>query len=144
MPSLNFQERFVPLIESGQKCQTIRLVGKRPIKPGDPLFLFTGLRTKKCRRLFPPFPYFMYGKKYVTIPGTGELKLEDVPFVICKSVEPIRISDITVGNKLNNMYQCYEEMLKIANDDGFNHLKVFKQFFQNQYGLPFEGVLIKW
>lgn len=63
MPSLNFSV-FVDKVELGLrepknplgKRQTIRkirvLKGKpHPIKLGDPLYLFTGMRTKNCRRL---------------------------------------------------------------------------------------------
>ena len=51
MPALNFQKQFVPLIESGEKRQTIRSQRKQPIKVGDLLYLYTGQRTKNCRKL---------------------------------------------------------------------------------------------
>lgn len=51
MPALNFQARFAPLIISGAKRQTIRRVRKTPIKPGDRLCLYTGMRTKGCRKI---------------------------------------------------------------------------------------------
>lgn len=51
MPSLNFQKQFAPLVESGDKPHTIRAKRKHPIKQGDTLYLYTGLRTKKARRL---------------------------------------------------------------------------------------------
>ncbi len=54
MPSLNFKARFAPDVVAGIKTQTIRAPRKdgRPhCIPGDPLHLFTGMRTKYCRRL---------------------------------------------------------------------------------------------
>ena len=51
MPALNFKKEFADLVESGQKTQTIRQVRKRPIKPGDMLYLYTGMRTKSCQKL---------------------------------------------------------------------------------------------
>jgi hypothetical protein len=48
---LGFQKQFVPLILSGEKKQTIRAIRKRSFKIGDPLQLYTGLRTKNCMKL---------------------------------------------------------------------------------------------
>jgi len=43
----NFRERFAPFILSGKKTHTIRAVRIHPDKPGNILYLYTGLRTKK-------------------------------------------------------------------------------------------------
>jgi hypothetical protein len=51
MPALNFRPQFADLVSSGQKTQTIRQVRKCPIKVGDTLWLYTGMRTKQCRLL---------------------------------------------------------------------------------------------
>ena len=48
MPAYNFQARFAPLVETGQKERTIR---GREAKIGTTAYLFTGMRTKQCRRL---------------------------------------------------------------------------------------------
>src|SRR5262249_12848109 len=50
---LNFRADFAPLVESGAKPHTIRARrtdGRDPL-PGDPLHLYTGLRTKSARLL---------------------------------------------------------------------------------------------
>lgn len=47
----NFQPRFVPAIESGEKCHTIRAPRKNPDKPGNVMHLYTGLRHKGARLL---------------------------------------------------------------------------------------------
>jgi hypothetical protein len=44
MPALDFQARFAPLVESGEKRQTIRKRRKRPIGVGQTLYLWTGQR----------------------------------------------------------------------------------------------------
>ena len=49
MVAINFQKQFAAAIESGQKTQTIR--AKARCKPGDRLQLYTGMRTKGCRKL---------------------------------------------------------------------------------------------
>lgn len=57
MPAYNFQKQFAPLVESGQKRQTIRAIGKRRhARPGESLQLYTGQRTKACRKLISPDP----------------------------------------------------------------------------------------
>jgi hypothetical protein len=49
----SFSTRFAPLVESGSKRQTIRVPRKdgRVPEPGDVVHLFTGMRTRACRRL---------------------------------------------------------------------------------------------
>ncbi|HBS43197.1 MAG TPA: hypothetical protein DEA26_10980 [Oceanospirillales bacterium] len=51
MALLNFQKRFAPDVKSGKKRQTIRRTRKRPIKAGERLHLYTGLRTRSTAKL---------------------------------------------------------------------------------------------
>lgn len=51
MPALGFRPQYAALILAGRKDQTIRAPRKVPIKPGDRLHLFTGMRTKNCRKI---------------------------------------------------------------------------------------------
>jgi len=52
MVAYNFQGRFADAVESGEKHQTIRAEGKRRhAHPGDKLQLYSGQRTKSCRKL---------------------------------------------------------------------------------------------
>jgi hypothetical protein len=116
MPAYNFMPQFAHLVGSGEKRQTIRLVRKRPTKPGDFLYLKMGMRTKECRDLLPP--------------------------QACKSVEPILIfpPNLTVNGQVLSMV----EILDLAWADGFETVDHFIDFFKNQYGFPFEGEIIKW
>ena len=51
MPALPFQPKLKPAILSGTKPGTVRQVRvKNPIKIGDTLYHFTGMRTKKCKK----------------------------------------------------------------------------------------------
>ena len=141
MPSLSFQSQFIELIQSGNKRQTIRPIRKNPIKAGDKLYLFTGLRTKKCMKLITPydsqFEYTYNGKKVSF----------NLDYVICKSVERIRIfeSEMKFGKHLHLTINGKRYMIdKIAINDGFSGMVDFIDFFKTKYGLPFEGVLIKW
>jgi hypothetical protein len=51
MPALSYHTQFATAVEVGQKLQTIRALRKVPIKSGDILYHYTGMRTKACRRL---------------------------------------------------------------------------------------------
>ena len=52
MPAYSFQERFIPMILDGSKCQTIRKRREKGYaKPGDTLYLYFAMRTKWCRKL---------------------------------------------------------------------------------------------
>lgn len=49
MPAYNFQRQFVEPILSLEKPHTIRPERKNPTEVGDMLYLYTGMRTKKCK-----------------------------------------------------------------------------------------------
>ena len=93
MPALNFMKQFADAVESGEKRQTIRAYRKDGLDPkvGDTLYLYTGMRTKQCRKL-------------------GEVK--------CKSVEPIYLSwegcDFTIHQErwaTNDGFDSFTHML---------------------------------
>ena len=54
MVAYNFSIEFADLVASGKKCQTIRQSLR--CKVGDRLQLYTGQRTKECRKLITPDP----------------------------------------------------------------------------------------
>lgn len=54
MVAFNFQPQFVEAIASGAKTQTIRRTARA--KVGDRLQLYTGMRTKACRKIVSPDP----------------------------------------------------------------------------------------
>ena len=115
MPAINFKKQFAELVESEEKRQTIRPLRKCPIKPGETLFLYTGMRTKQCRKLKE---------------------------VVCKNVSPIVVGPgwIELNERMLDMEGIYE----IARQDGFIETLGFFNFFRKQYSLPFHGVLIQW
>lgn len=49
MVAFNFSPEFADAVASGAKCQTVRKTKRA--KPGDMLQLYTGQRTKACRKL---------------------------------------------------------------------------------------------
>lgn len=160
MALLNFQKQFADLIEAGTKRQTIRAARKYPIKVGDKLYLYTGLRTKYCRKL---------KTKFDKIDEKGKT------FVICKSVQDIIIEPEFMWEKvlkenithyvfrgnivLDNIHitqSSGEEdrnAIPLAEADGFKkykgkeriyNLDNFYEYFYRNYGSSFKGQLIKW
>jgi len=118
MVAYNFKAIFAADVENRQKCQTIRAKrkdGRRPY-PGDDLQLYTGMRTKSCR------------------------KLRDA---VCSMVRDIKIKENgTVKIDGQVLGRAPVEDLAIA--DGFTGREPFIAFFRDTHGLPFEGHLINW
>lgn len=53
MVALSFKGQFAEPIIAGIKRQTVRAERKRPPRAGERLQLFTGMRTKHCRKIIP-------------------------------------------------------------------------------------------
>jgi len=116
MPAISFQKQFSTKVEQGEKRTTIRKLRKRGnIKPGDTLYLWELQRT------------------------SGRRKLMDAT---CKDVKPISITNdfIILGNKILNNQEKY----RLATGDGFDSILAMYEFFDYNYTLPFDGVLIEW
>ena len=118
MSALSFKKQFAQDVESGKKRQTIRAIRKdfRKIKPGEKLYLYTGMRTKGCRKL----------------------KESD-----CISVRHFRMITSTTWT-INGKLATDAEQVQIAEDDGFTCVVDMVEFFRDVHGLPFEGHIINW
>ena len=124
MPLLGFQKQFAQAVEDGTKRQTIRAFrkDKRDPQPGQTLYLYTGLRTKACRKL-------------------GES--------VCTSVELIGIGALGInilepapGRPGTTMVQRDPKAMALA--DGFISWEAMRAWFRATHGLPWRGVLIRW
>ena len=117
MPALNFQKRFAPLVESGEKRQTIRKYRKdgRDAKPGDTLFLYTGMRTKACRL---------------------------IATVRCEATFPMRLTRERPTDLTPTELLLDDEFA--AKLDGFESHAEMLDWFEKTHGLPFTGLLIRW
>jgi len=114
--ALNFQPQFAPLIEARQKTQTIRRSNR--VSVGDRLQLYTGQRTKACRKLVTPDPV-----------------------CVVSTYVGLRANDITLGN-VNHAPRDFDEF---ARADGFqNYAAMWKWFSERYETLSFTGRLIKW
>ena len=118
MVAYNFQARFAEAVASGRKTQTIRATREgrsRHAKPGDPLQLYTGLRTKAARKLRTPDPICIRST-YCNIHETG----------------------VTTGTNPKIDLDAF------AQNDGFADFADMKAWFRETHGLPFIGQLIVW
>ena len=117
MPAYNFKLQFAAAVAFDRKRQTIRPRRKRPTRPGEPLYLFTGQRTVRCRRL---------------------------KNTRCKEVLPLDIYPDKVV--LNGRPVAGFALLELARADGFDSIEGLISFFETQYGLPLIDTmeLISW
>ena len=126
MPALNYSDQFAPKVESGDKRQTIRALRKRPIKTGDILYHFHGLRHPGCRRLG-------YSIAEEVMPIKMHARLLTVPrrVVVKCDGEWRRIGPRT--------------LFELAEDDGFDSVDAFFAWFNPGNGSQaFRGQLIRW
>jgi hypothetical protein len=116
MTLLNFKKDFVPLILDRSKPHTIRRERKHPIKVGDTLQLYYGLRTKSC----------------ILIGTAPCIRIQEV--------------DIYPGNKvlLNEAWLIDEQIWELARRDGFSETSEFFNFFKAAYALPTSNMRLIW
>lgn len=114
MAQFNFTV-FVDKVESGAKPTTIRAMRKQLPKVGDLAHCFTGMRTKKCRRLM--------------VAPIVEVKL-------------ITITEHRI--KLGNKWLDAVEQEAVRSWDGFSTLPEMRDYFARTHGLPFKGFWTKW
>jgi hypothetical protein len=126
MPGVDGAYRLVdkPHPEAPVKRQTIRKARRdgRDPKAGDTLQLFTGMRTKKCRRL-------------------GEVQ--------CREACPIRIEAdgrIRHFSKSRRYWKTYslDGARMLARRDGLQNAKELVEVIRKFHGLPFAGFVIRW
>lgn len=116
MSLLGFKKQFAGPVERREKRQTIRAkVNGHAV--GRPIQLYTGLRTKACRKLAEVDP-------------------------VCTSIEAIGIEMGGVVY-LEGRILYVEQVEEMARLDGFANVVDFCDFFQTDTG-RFDGFLIKW
>lgn len=119
MVAFNFHPDFIDDIIFGRKRSTIRQ--KRRCNVGDSMQLYTGQRTKHCKKLMETK---CIGVANILIGYQEEQGV--VPWAL-KSYEgtPIVVK-------------------RFVHQEGFINEKEMMQFFDDMYGLPFEGWLYTW
>lgn len=126
MVAYNFKSGFVPAIQLGRKCQTVRRHRKRHARPGEPVQLYTGMRTRSCRKLIDPDPICT--------------RLDAITIDVGRQ-HPDCIGDIVV----NGIPLDREQMAAFAFADGLRTVALFGRFWLATHGAGlFEGVVVHW
>lgn len=114
MVAINFSERFAGPVERGEKRQTIRRTMK--CKPGDKLQIYTGQRTKSCRKLLD---------------------------AVCKDVRPVTLTRGTL--EVGGAVYMSDPAAAFARADGFSEYDEMWNWFSQRYKTSrFEGFVISW
>jgi hypothetical protein len=120
MALINFsREDFIDAVTNGSKHFTVRQLRKNPIKKGEALQLYTGLRTKQAK------------------------KLRDT---ICKNVWDIKIENKKDEFLfwLDDNQLTSKKVKDISNKIGFDLVEEWTEYFKQKYKFPFKGQLIEW
>lgn len=128
MPTLNFQETFVEPIRSRTKKHTIRARGVRTYKVGDKLVLYTGQRTKSCKKISVESVVAIYDVQMF-------LAEDSVSF------------DTEIGGLDENFCVIRNEKLdEFSVEDGFENWKALKSWFTEMWSgrKIFTGQIIIW
>lgn len=118
MVAFNFKQQFANDVARGRKRMTIRATNR--CQAGDPLQLYTGMRTKACK------------------------KLRDA---VCAYAAPVEIDSDAHGRlrvSINGTALRGKQLDQLVTADGFTRRMDMRDFFDEHYGLPFRGWLIRW
>jgi hypothetical protein len=114
MVALNFSSQFAEAVAAGRKTQTIRQTAR--VKPGQRIQLYTGQRTKDCRKL-------------------GE--------AIC--VDVIYIGITARGLTFGDVRRFPRDRDDFARMDGFPDFEAMWTWFRSRYNTEsFSGYVIRW
>jgi len=125
MPALNYKAQFAEKVADGSKYHTIRAPRVNPIKKGDALMHYTGMRTSRCRKIRAD--------------------------TVCIGVTPIVILPMEAAVVLDTNSAYYRagkfglsEIRTLAQADGFESAEAFFDWFAKTHGPEFIGNLIEW
>ena len=114
----NFKDQFEQPIMDNTKLHTIRAKRKHPDKPGNTLYLYVGLRTKRARKL-----------KEVTC-----VRIDDIVITQrCRGVPKVRVAGVWLDRSEREL---------LARKDGFKDFEAMAAFWVGR--LPFRGDMIHW
>jgi hypothetical protein len=121
-----FKPQFAALVESGEKCQTVRPTPKRMPKKGDRISLraWTGKPYRSKQRIL---------RESVV----GKVATIRMNYAV---VDGMTWWEVQIdGQHIDSL-----EVTKFAQADGFADFTEMAEWFIAQHGLPFEGIVIYW
>jgi len=130
MVAYSFAPQFVEAVSTLKKRQTVRGFRKRHARPGEPIQLYSGMRTKYCRKLVTPDPVCLDLRHIVIAHGSFQpLFIEiDGRGLLRDEVEAFAIADGFGG----------------ALADGFATHRMAEFWLRNHGPTSFGGVVIRW
>lgn len=141
MVAYGFKKYFAPQIEDGSKGHTIRGHRRRHAHVGEPVQLFTGLRTRHCRKIIPDpvciavLPIVIMssdlieaGIAYIEVDGTPLHRDEIEAFAVSDGFDPARLQGIAPAKLI-----------------GSTARETMGRFWAAENpGSIFQGVIIRW
>lgn len=150
MVAYSFHKTFVPQVQALSKHQTVRGPRKRHARPGEPVQLYTAMRTRHCRKLVDPDPVCSRVDD-IRIETSEQHAAPDGPTGVIEAIE------------INGIPLDYDEIEAFAIADGFAPLMhdppskdfvwkdwVTARVLMGTYWLgmhepgQFEGVVVHW
>ncbi len=133
MVAYSFKAQFEEPIVALAKRQTVRGYRKRHARPGEPIQLYTAMRTRQCRKLLSVDPTCL-DVRHIRI----ELSAVHPAFIAGISIEGVALDDQAI------------EMFAVADGFGGGLAEGFArrrmgEFWHREYDwAAFEGVVIRW
>lgn len=152
MPAYSFQERFVPWILNGTKSQTIRTRREKGhAKKGDTLYLYTGLRTKYCRKLREEV---CTEARSIAIDDTSGIILfnrlltrAEMQYAIENGCNPDHLPQYNILSSIERDMLAYNDGFRIEGSSPAQTLGCFHlmlTWWRRTHELPFIGDIIFW
>jgi hypothetical protein len=156
MPAYSFQQRFVPMVLDGSKCQTIRKRRtKGYAKPGDTLYLYYGLRTKWCKKLREETctrattiiinsngHVYLFNKRLtdeVVVEVAKKLKAGKLPLPAAKEY-----TFVTLSKTEKDELAWKDGFRDEENNLPFSEFEIMLSWWKQTHELPFIGDIIYW
>ncbi len=136
MVAYSFNRAFVPQVEALTKVQTVRLPRKRHARPDEPLQLYTGMRTKNCRKLVDPDPTCVAVDEVIIDRRSGcfELVVNGIP------LNGEQIEDFAKADGFDPVHH-----FAAARAAALNATSLMRRWWTLTHGaVLFEGVVIRW
>lgn len=137
MVAYSFAPQFVEPILARTKRQTVRAERRRHARVGEPIQIYTAMRTKQCRKLIDPDPVCVDVRSILIDVVPADRRLITLIHIDCVSLSPWDIEDF-------------------ARSDGFvadadkSATRRMGEFWLKAHGgadaqrIEFEGVVIRW
>lgn len=142
MVAYSFARMFADQVSALTKRQTVRAHRWRHARPGEPVQLYTGMRTKHCRKLVAVDPVCI-----ALLPIA--IDVSDMVDELIASIEiagrPLHRDEIEAFARADGFSPEWRPRCQQALADVISARKAMGAFWQKTHGLGlFQGVIIKW